>query len=282
MSRFIALLLLAAPPVLVDHPGTWTLPRLGYGAHAHSVPAQTGFAFRWRAPHGARQGARGRWYGVQLHARILLDTHRTTFDAAGEVAVSGDRFGICSSDVVTQRFAGESYVFAWTSFNRSLEVAGAAEQPVLLIDETSPCSRYAVRAGVNTTHVAARGFGDNARLVVLPDSGITVGSAASPPAAQPRSLVVGVAPPESFAAGETKTLIARVQGAGSPLKAGSISVRVPPGPLRVVGAARRALPDRPANRPVVARFRLRALAAGHSWFLVSAGGERRLVLVTIH
>src|SRR5438067_13161365 len=144
------------------------MPRLGYGAHARSVPAQSGFAFRWRAPQGTRQGARGRWYGVRLDARILLDTHRTTFEAAGEVAVSGDRFGICSSDVVTQRSAGESYVFAWYSASRSLEVGGAAEQPVLLVDETSLCSRYAVRAGVNTTRFAARGFGEHARLVVLP------------------------------------------------------------------------------------------------------------------
>ena len=275
-------LALAASPVLVDLPGTWTLQRLGYGTRARSVPAQSGFAFRWRAPAGTRQGAHGLWYGVRVHARILLDTHRTTFEAAGEVVTSGGRVGICDSVVVEQRFAGESYVFAWTSMNRSLEVAGAAEQPVLLVRETTPCSRYAVRGGVNETHFAARGFGEHARLVVLPDSGITLDRISPPPAQPPPALVLGVAPPTALQAGQTATLTARVAGAGTPLEGGSISVRVPPGPLRIVGAARKTLPHRRAAVPVAVVFRVRALAAGNSWILVAAGAERRLVLVTIH
>lgn len=272
-----------SPPVLVASPGSWPLARLGYGTHAHNVPAQTGFTLRFRAPPGSSQGRHGRWYGVRVHARVLLDTHRTTFEAAGETVATMGRFGICFSNEVDERLVGDKQVFGWYAGGGILEAGGTAARPELAVDETATCTYHTVRGGTNVARFAARGFGEHARLVVLPDSGLVVRrrSAGAPPDMGGRSVVLRVAPPvDPVRVGRVFTMPLSVAGAGEPL-GGSVAVRVPPGPLRVAGAAVHALPRRRAGVAVLDEFRFRPVRRGPSWILVRAGTQRALVLLTI-
>jgi hypothetical protein len=272
--RTLALAALLAAVPIVDRPGTWTLAELGAGRTARIVQADRGFAFRWRGPAGLRQGAHHRWYFVHFHGRVLVDLRRTTFEAAGEIASSsGPGSGYtCASDRVDEYAAGDSYVYSWYSGPGVVEVTGAAAQPVLLVDDTTACMSLGVRPGVNTVHLQARGFGEHARLVVLPDSGIVVASSLSSVERRPPRVALTIRPPTKVHAGETVDLHVE---AGSP--GATLTVTAPRGPVRVLGPTSLHVSHR-----VVHTFRLRTTAAGRAWVLVRAGGERRLVVLTIH
>jgi hypothetical protein len=277
-----ALVLLAAPP-LVDRVGTWTLSQLGAGSGIHHVPAQTGLAFRWRGPAGLRQGRHGRWYFVRFHARLPLDVRRKTFESIADIESSSGPQAeyVCASDLVHEFFASGTFIYRWFSGAGALEVAGTAAQPVLLIDDTTACTGLGIRGGTNTVRLRATGFGEHARLAVLPDSGLVVRGLPTPGRPE-RPLLLQLRPPTKLESGSAASFRVVVAGAGTPLQGGSLVVTVPSGPLRMVGPTSMTLPQRPANVLVARTFRVRAVRPGTSWILVRAGAERALALVTIH
>jgi hypothetical protein len=66
-------------PVVVDHPGVWTLARLGYGSQVIAgrldSPVQER-TLRFALPPGAHQGRRS-WYLIRLHYRVWIDPRST-------------------------------------------------------------------------------------------------------------------------------------------------------------------------------------------------------------
>jgi hypothetical protein len=257
-------------PVLA-HPGTWTLPQLGLGRTAHVVAADPGFSFSWRAPPHVRQGAHGRWYLVRLHARLLLDARRTTFEAAGDLESSTNGL-VCASDLVDERLVGDSIVYSWWTPRGLIEASGDSSQPVIAVDDTSACIVPAIRPGLERTQLRATGFGQHAKLVVLPDSGIVVRTRTSNSMQSNRNVHLRVYPPTYLTSGTTVAVRVGATGAQT-----AVSISTPGGPLHVVGSA-----SVPLTGHVVHVFRLRVESAGTGWFLVRAGGERRLVTVAIH
>jgi hypothetical protein len=277
-----ALVLLATPP-LVDRVGIWTLSRLGAGTGIHNVPAQTGFEFRWRGPAGLQQGRHEQWYFVRFHARLPLDVRRKTFEAEGDLESSSGPHAeyVCASDLVREFVAGDSFIYRWFSGAGTLELTGTAAQPVLHVDDLTACTRLGVRGGTNTVRLRATGFGEHARLHVLPDSGLVVRRSLGTGRTE-RPLLLQLRPPAKLQRGRAATFRVVVAGAGSALQGGSLAVTIPPGPLRMLGPATVTLPQRPANVLVARTFHVQAVRPGASWILVRAGGERALALVTVH
>ena len=281
-AALLALALLVPTSVLIDRPGAYDLPRLGYGPGAHDVPAGQEFAARFRLPAGARQG-RPLWIGVRIDADAALDAAAS--DGTDEIVTENNRY-ICASIRVNAKRLGRQVVVDWDGGPPAVRAAGTARRPVLRLHFGSICIIPSVRGPSGRATWSARSStGLLTGLRLLPTSGVVAGRRAGdvayPPGTQggPPVSFAGVYPSERVRAGRSFALDVRLRAFGRRVPV-TVRVRTPRGPVEAIEQRKRVVVRAGPIRTRTS-IRLRALRPGRSWVAVSTGSSEVLVLLEV-
>jgi hypothetical protein len=283
VSVFLLMMVCGAPasganerPVLIGHPGIWTLHRLGLAAVDFPVAPRTRSrrvnAGSFRLPSSAHQG-RGSWYLIHLHFQIVF----------ARTSRSGEAYVSAATGSLSDLRTSAQLIFKVRRQGRQLSVASdslglVAGHQVKETHRRSHASVFdnyipyrGIRPGINALTFQLEQYGGVSveKLVFFPDSGIRYSKSS------PVRLSLGVRTDhQKVAVGDQITIFVDVQNTGgTPAKRIMLGTSYSPSELEAVASPSMPIMHLGAGKSTQQKLVFRALRKGlHEVDVQATGG----------